>query len=502
MDSRSAPDLDREFRFSLLIHAKDGYHQNSYNFKTVDTGGTVVDEGTLVPVITAPNTLQFTLKAGQTITIEGLPTAEYTVSEPDLTEEYHDSYSPAQKNQLTVDGQLDVIVTNTYLPTVTWKNEDGTVLETDEHVVYGTMPNYDGATPTKAADAQYTYTFAGWTPTVSPVTDDATYTATYTSTVNKYTVQWVNEDGTTLETDTEVPYGTMPTYDGETPIKAADAQYTYTFAGWTPTVSPVTGDATYTATYTSTVNKYTVTWVNEDGTVLETDTEVPYGTTPTYNGEEPAKAETEQYTYTFEGWTPELSPVTGDITYTATYKETVRKYKVTFVDEDGTTILKEETEYDYGTAAADIVKPADPTKEGHTFIGWNPAIADVTSDATYIAQYSLSGADFTITRTKAQSGQVFVYRVAGTDLAGNSLSIDVTIQGTGSVTIAKLPFGSYTVTQLNDWSWRYNDGPQTVVHNKETEVPVTFDSTGIAKWLSGISNFLKNIFGVSHGGAG
>ena len=149
--------------------------------------------------------------------------------------------------------------------TVTWKNGE-TVLKT-ETLLYGATPKYDGETPTKEADAQYTYSFSGWVDSEgnaltadTTVTGDVTYTAEYTSTVNTYTVTWKNEDGTILETDKAVAYGTTPKYDGETPTKEAGAQYTYTFKGWSPEVSAVTGNVTYTAEYTSTVNTYTVTF--------------------------------------------------------------------------------------------------------------------------------------------------------------------------------------------------------------------------------------------------
>ncbi|MBR0385692.1 MAG: hypothetical protein IJI05_04005 [Erysipelotrichaceae bacterium] len=69
---------------------------------------------------------------------------------------------------------------------------------------------------------------------------------------NRYTVTWVNYNGQVLEQDENVAYGTMPSYDGATPARAADRSYTYRFLRWSPVVSEVTGDVTYTAEFTAT----------------------------------------------------------------------------------------------------------------------------------------------------------------------------------------------------------------------------------------------------------
>ena len=283
--------------------------------------------------------------------------------------------------------------------TVTWKNWNGTVLETDTDVEYNSDPSYDGEKPTRAADAQYTYTFKGWDKPLEKVTKDVTYTAVYEETINKYTVTWVNWDNKELEKDENVPYGATPKYDGEEPTKAGNAQYSYKFTGWNPEVSEVTGDITYTAQFEEVTNKYTVTWVNWDNKELEKDKDVPYGATPKYDGKEPTKAGNAQYSYKFTGWNPEVSEVTGDITYTAQFEEVTNKYTVTWVNWDNKELEKDK-DVPYG--ATPKYDGKEPTKAGNAqysykFTGWNPEVSEVTGDITYTAQFEEVTNKYTVT---------------------------------------------------------------------------------------------------------
>ncbi|MCQ2339454.1 MAG: InlB B-repeat-containing protein [Paludibacteraceae bacterium] len=171
------------------------------------------------------------------------------------------------------------------------------------------------------------YTFAGWDkeiPTIMPA-EDVTITASWT--INKYAITFQNEDGTELQ-KSDVEYGATPTYNGATPTKASDAQYTYTFKGWDKEIVAVSTDATYTATYTATKNKYTLTWNLDGGEIKTAGTtvgSVEWGTSLT-------APIVEKTGYTFAGWTPEVPATmpTEDVTCVAQWTEvpTTAKYRV------------------------------------------------------------------------------------------------------------------------------------------------------------------------------
>jgi hypothetical protein len=290
--------------------------------------------------------------------------------------------------------------------TVTW-NVNGST--TTSSVGYGTVPSYSGM-PTKASTDQYTYTFAGWSTaeggavlaSLPKVTGSATYYAVFTQTVRTYTITW-NVGGAVRTA--AVSYGTVPSYSG-TPTKASTDQYTYTFTGWSTAdggavLSPlpkVTGDVTYYAVFAQTARTYTVTW-NVGGTV--STTAVSYGTVPSYNGT-PTKASTDQYTYTFKGWSAtnggfifqKLPVVTGNVIYYAVFTQTARAYTITW-NINGMTAS---STFAYGSVPVYWGTPAKPAtaQNTYTFKGWSTApngmvlssLPAVTANASYYAVFT------------------------------------------------------------------------------------------------------------------
>ncbi len=282
-----------------------------------------------------------TVAYGQNVTLSGYSRSNYTCAGYVLSDE---------------DNTVSLGTTLTERPDYTSTSTSATLVRSDDDYVFGktVIFYYIGDTVTLTIDAdggdigtcndsvtatvgsvfslptptKTGYTFTGWTlennygrldETENTFTFgkyDNSITAGWEE-VDTYTVTWINEDGTVLETDTDVEYGATPEYNGPTPTKAADAQYTYTFADWTPEISKVTGDVTYTATYESTVNKYKVTFANYDGNVLS-EQQIEYGSSATAPAD-PTRDYDTTYHYTFNGWDKDYSSITADTTITATY---------------------------------------------------------------------------------------------------------------------------------------------------------------------------------------
>lgn len=342
--------------------------------------------------------------------------------------------------------ERDVSLTSPKLHNVEWRDKRENVIETDELVADGERPEYNGELPvsvwqpaidettvisgsddtivyTEHTDEnKYTVTFVdplddeehtqvffegdvfetpddptvsgmnfeGWyldeefsEPYVfgSAISADTNIYAYYTA-----TIKWFGADGSELYTD-NYPMGSVPEYRGETPVKASDDAYNYTFSGWSPEVVPAMGYAAYEAVFDKTPRTYTITWKDHDGTVLET-ADTPYGETPTYGGETPNKNSTDEYSYTFGGWTPEVEPVKGEAAYTAVFEQKTNEYKITWQNYDGTVLLTENVFF--GELPVYTANTPERPADGdivYTFTGWDKTPSAVTGDCTYTAVY-------------------------------------------------------------------------------------------------------------------
>ena len=175
----------------------------------------------------------------------------------------------------------------------------------------------------------------------------------------------------------------------------------------------VLADRTVYAAFSETVRKYTVTWKNADGTTLRTDSNVAWGTTPswgqaapTYNGQ------------TFKGWTPTPNAITGNTTYTATYIPT---YTVYFYN--GSTLLEQHTVQQGASATYTGSTPVytgtgDP--DDYEFSGWSPSPTNIQANTSCYAQFSFTGVVNTISddlatlMSNCSAGNVSGYSIGDT----------------------------------------------------------------------------------------
>ena len=151
-------------------------------------------------------------------------------------------------------------------------DDDYTEVTADQETLQGTT-----ATPTAAAAKSYTG-FTALPITQETIAGDGTTVVNIYYNRNTYTITWVDGNNVVIETDENVAYGAIPSFDGTTPTKDADVQYSYTFAGWSPAVASVTKDATYTAKFNAHdldlhVTEQEQKTINEDVTITTTTVE-------------------------------------------------------------------------------------------------------------------------------------------------------------------------------------------------------------------------------------
>ena len=193
--------------------------------------------------------------------------------------------------------------------------------------------------------------------------------------VTELTVQWTAPTYTvTLNAgDGTINSGNVTSYTyGVGATLPTDVTRTgYTFKGWYDNEalagSPVTaisntetGNKEYWAKWE--INQYTITFDTVGGSTVASITQ-DYGTAIA------APANPTREGYTFIGWDKEIPSTMPAENMIITAKWKVNQYTITFDTAGGSAVAS--ITQDYGTA---IAAPADPTREGYTFIGWDKAI--------------------------------------------------------------------------------------------------------------------------------
>lgn len=320
--------------------------------------------------------------------------------------------------------------TATWLPEPPEKYEikfldyDGTELDRGS-VEVGTLPTPPANPSGKPTTSEYTYEFDHWSPALEEVstTSAKVYTAVYREVTRNYTISYYRENGTTLISSEQLPYGATPTPPAVSKENPEDG-YSYTLVWKTldesGTIQTVTGNASYKATFDGVPNKYAVTVKsNPSGACTFMGAGIfEYGTTVNN-----VAVSYDEEQYEFLGW----SDLSGDAKTASTHasftltKDTTIVADFRYTGDDKVTITwKNWNGGDLGTSepkvnAATTFIGATPTREAsesrtYTFYGWytknnegdtlniykNGMTPKATAPATYYAYFTEKTREYTI----------------------------------------------------------------------------------------------------------
>ena len=248
----------------------------------------------------------------------------------------------------------------------------------DEETLKSEKLDYNSAITVPADPEKTGYTFRGWSPEfvegATVPAENVTYTAVWS--VNQYTITFDTDGGSEVAPITQ-------NYATEVTAPANPTKTGYTFAGWDKEIPATIPAEDMTVKAQWTINQYTVKFVSDEET-LKSET-LDYGTVITA----PEVPEKEEYYFT--GWSPEFAEGTTvpahDITYTAVWAPVQHSYTITFDTDGGSEI--EPIIQDAGT---EVTPPANPTKTGYTFAGWDKELPVTmpSEDMTLKAQWTIN----------------------------------------------------------------------------------------------------------------
>ena len=199
------------------------------------------------------------------------------------------------------------------------------------------------------------YTFIGWDIPFPDKMPAKIMTITAQWKINQYTITFDTAGGSKIAPITQ-DYGTSIT------APANPTREGYTFMGWDKEIPATMPADNVTITAQWEINRYTITFDTNGGNEIDSITQ-DYGTPIT------APADPTREGYTFIGWDRKIPTTMPAENMTVTAQWEINRYTITFDTAGGSEI--DSITQDYSSI---ITAPADPTREGYTFIGWDKAI--------------------------------------------------------------------------------------------------------------------------------